>query len=268
VAGVSGSPPALEGRVAVVTGGNQGIGRAIATAMAAAGASIVVTARTQRSLEDVAREIRDAGGESFAVTCDVRDPKSTDEMSAAVLDHFGRVDVIVANAGIAGVTRPMHEITYEEWRDCVVTDLDGVYLTFRGFIPAMIEAGRGGSLIALSSMTGKRPLVNRTPYGAAKMGVIGLVRTLALELGPHNIRVNSVCPGAVAGERLNRVVRANAEARGITEDEAMRQFTEAAAMKRPTNPEEVAAACVFLAGDGSTGITGEDMNVTAGVVMY
>jgi NAD(P)-dependent dehydrogenase (short-subunit alcohol dehydrogenase family) len=261
-------PTDLRGKVAVVTGGNQGIGRVIAQAMATAGASVVVTSRTVESLERAAREIRDISADSMAVPCDVRDPESTDAMASTVLERFGRVDVVVANAGIAGAIRPMQEITYEEWRDCLVTDLDGVYLTFRRFIPAMIEAGRGGSLIALSSITGKRPLINRTPYAAAKMGVIGLVRTLALELGPHNIRVNSVCPGAVAGERLNRIVKQNAEARGISEAESMLQFSDAAALKRPTLPEEVAAACVFLAGDAGSGITGEDMNVSAGLVMY
>jgi NAD(P)-dependent dehydrogenase (short-subunit alcohol dehydrogenase family) len=259
---------ALDGKVAVITGGNVGIGLAIARAMAGAGASVAIAARTERSLAGAAEEIRKLGAECLPVPCDVREPDSTDAMSSRVLEHFGKVDVVVANAGIAGAIRPMHEITYEEWRDCLVTDLDGVYLTFRRFIPPMIEAGRGGSLIALSSMTGKRPLSDRTPYCAAKMGVIGLVRSLAMELGPHKIRVNSVCPGAVAGERLNRIVRAGAESRGISEEESMRQFSDPAALKRPTMAEEVAAACVFLAGEASSGITGEDMNVSAGLVMY
>jgi NAD(P)-dependent dehydrogenase (short-subunit alcohol dehydrogenase family) len=260
--------PALSGKVAVVTGGSQGMGRSIAHAMARAGASLVVSARSADPLQSVAREIRELGVECMAVPCDVGNPESTDALASSVLDHFGGVDVIVAAAGITGAIRPMHELTYDEWRDCLTTDLDGVYLTFRRFIPAMIEAGKGGSLIAISSMTGKRPLPDRTPYCAAKMGVIGLVRSLALELGPHRIRVNSVCPGAVEGERLRRVVRQNAEARGISEEEALLQFSEPAALKRPTQPDEVAAACLFLAGDESSGITGEDMNVTAGLVMY
>jgi NAD(P)-dependent dehydrogenase (short-subunit alcohol dehydrogenase family) len=258
----------LEGKVAVVTGGNQGIGLAIARAMAGAGASVAISARTEESLERAAGQVRGLGVDCLAVPCDVRDPESTDAMTARVLDHFGHVEVIVANAGIAGAIRPMHEITYEEWRDCLTTDLDGVYLTFRRFIPAMVAGGKGGSLIAVSSMTGKRPLPERTPYGAAKMGVIGLVRSLAMELGPHGIRVNSVCPGAVGGERLDRVVRQSAQARGITETEARRQFTDASPLRRTTDAEEVAAACVFLASDAGSGITGEDMNVSAGVVMY
>ncbi len=261
------SDAALSGKVAVITGGNQGIGRAIAEAMANAGAALAICARTLESVERAAGQIRDLGVECLALQCDVSDPASTDGMANAVLDHYGQVDVVVANAGIAGAIRPMHEITYEEWRECLGTDLDGVYLTFRRFIPSMISGG-GGSLIALSSMTGKRPLPERTPYGAAKMGVIGLVRSLALELGPLGIRVNSVCPGAVAGPRLDRIVKQQAQARGITEAESMRLFSDPSALKRPTRADEVAAACVFLGSDASSGITGEDMNVSAGLVMY
>src|SRR6202030_3219722 len=107
--------------------------------------------------------------------------------------------------GVAGPTAPLHEITLEQWRATIATDVDGVFLTFRAFIPGLI-ARRSGSLIAISSMTGKRPLHGRTPYAAAKMGVIGIVRTLATELGPHNVRVNAVCPGLVAGPRIETVL--------------------------------------------------------------
>lgn len=258
----------LTGKIAVVTGGNQGIGLAVARAMAGAGASVAICARNRESLERAAAEIRDLGAQCAALECDVSDPSSTDAMAAAVLTRFGRADVVVANAGIAGAIRPMHEITYDEWRACIATDLDGVYLTFRRFIPPMIESGGGGSLIAVSSMTGKRPLPERTPYGAAKLGVIGLVRSLALELGPHGIRVNSICPGAVAGARLDRIVKQQARALGITEEESMRLFSDPSALKRPTRPEEVASACVFLASDASAGVTGEDMNISGGLVMY
>ena len=134
-------------------------------------------------------------------------------------------------------------------------------------MPTLVAAGEG-SLIAISSMTGKRALHGRTPYAAAKMGVIGLVRTLALELGPHGIRVNAVCPGAVAGPRIEDVVRRQAAARGISADEALAAFTAASPLGRLVEPEEVGRACAFLASDGASSITGEDLNVTAGVVMY
>jgi NAD(P)-dependent dehydrogenase (short-subunit alcohol dehydrogenase family) len=131
----------------------------------------------------------------------------------------------------------------------------------------MIESG-AGSLVAISSMTGKRPLHGRTPYAAAKMGVIGLVRTLAVELGPHGIRVNAVCPGAVAGPRIDDVIRRQAATRGITEDEALRAFTGASPLARLVKANEVATACAYLASDAAASITGEDLNVSAGVVMY
>ena len=180
---------------------------------------------------------------------------------------LGRVHTVVANAGIAGPTAPLHEIQLAEWRNCLATDLDGVFLTFRAFVPAMIESG-AGSLVAISSMTGKRPLHGRTPYAAAKMGVIGLVRTLAVELGLHGIRVNAVCPGAVAGPRIDDVIRRQAATRGITEDEALLAFTGASPLARLVEANEVAAACVYLASDAAASITGEDLNVSAGVVMY
>jgi len=185
------------------------------------------------------------------------------DASAAI----GPVHTVVANAGVAGPTAPLHEITLDEWRDCVTTDLDGVFLTFRAFAPSMISA-RAGSLIAISSMTGKRPLTGRTPYAASKMGVIGLVRTLALELGPYGIRANSVCPGAVAGPRIEDVVRKQAAARGISEDEALAVFTGSSPLGRLVEADEVARTCAFLASDAAAAITGEDVNVSAGVVMY
>lgn len=257
----------LDGRVAVVTGANRGIGEAVAIAMGRAGADVVVAARDVSTAEDVQRRLREAGAGCLTVPGDVRSEESMNELAEAAYERFGRVDVVVANAGIAGPTRGMQEITLDEWRECVAIDLDGVFLTFRPFIPWMIEQG-GGSLIAISSMTGKRPLAGRTPYAAAKMGVIGLCRSLALELGPHGIRVNAVCPGAVNGPRITDVIRNQARLQGVDEEVARRQFTDSTPLKRLVEPEEVAAACVYLASDAASGMTGEDVNVTAGAVMY
>jgi NAD(P)-dependent dehydrogenase (short-subunit alcohol dehydrogenase family) len=252
--------------VAVVTGGNRGIGRAIAVALAADGFAVAVTARDADTLADTVAAIEADGGTALAVPCDVRDEESVTTMARDVAE-LGRVHTVVANAGIAGPTAPLHEIQLAEWRNCLATDLDGVFLTFRAFVPAMIESG-AGSLVAISSMTGKRPLHGRTPYAAAKMGVIGLVRTLAVELGPHGIRVNAVCPGAVAGPRIDDVIRRQAATRGITEDEALLAFTGASPLARLVKANEVATACAYLASDAAASITGEDLNVSAGVVMY
>ncbi|WP_214367615.1 SDR family NAD(P)-dependent oxidoreductase [Pseudonocardia sp. H11422] len=253
-------------RVAVVTGGNRGIGRAIAVALAADGFAVVATARDPATLADTVAEIEKEGGTALPLACDVRDEASVAVMAEDAAG-LGPVHAVVANAGVAGPTAPLHEISLDEWRDCLATDLDGVFLTFRAFIPGLVERG-AGSLVAVSSMTGKRPLHGRTPYAAAKLGVIGLVRTLALELGPHDIRVNAVCPGAVAGPRIDDVIAKQAAARGITEDEALAAFTGSSPLGRLVDAGEVARACAFLASDDAAAITGEDLNVTAGVVMY
>ena len=257
---------AREVPVAVVTGANRGIGRAITVALAAAGFTVAASARDPASLADTMAEAEQAGGVAVPVGCDVRDENSVAAL-AGWAGQLGPVRAVVANAGIAGPTARLHEITLADWRETIATDLDGVFLTFRAFIPAMIER-RNGSLIAISSITGKRPLYGRTPYAAAKMGVIGLVRTLATELGPYDVRVNAICPGLVAGPRIDQVLARQAAARGITVEAVRAEVDAQSPLGRMVRAEEVAAACVFLASGGSAAITGEDLNVTAGVVMY
>jgi NAD(P)-dependent dehydrogenase (short-subunit alcohol dehydrogenase family) len=259
------SPP-----VAVVTGANRGIGRAIAVAFAAAGYCVLASARDPASLADTVTEADKAatagpgGGTVLAAAGDVRDEASMAALAAAAAD-LGPVRAVVANAGVAGPTAPLHQITLDQWRDTIATDLDGVFLTFRAFVPGLI-ARRSGSLIAISSMTGKRPLHGRTPYAAAKMGVIGLVRTLATELGPYDVRVNAVSPGYVSGPRMDMVVRKQAEVRGVPEDQVRAEVSSGSPLGRMVTAQDVAAACVYLA--SASAITGEDLNVTAGVVMY
>ncbi len=255
------------GEIAVVTGGNRGIGREIALVFARRGAAVAICGRDEEALAAVQAELDDLGADSVAGYCDVGNPDSVQAFGDLVLGRLGAPTAVVAGSGVAGPTKPLHEIEPAEWEECVRIDLTGVYLTFRRFIPPMLERG-SGSLIAISSMTGKRPLAGRMPYAAAKLGVIGLVRTLALELGPHGIRVNSVCPGAVAGPRIERVLEHQAQALGIGVEDARRQMTDPAPLKRLVTPQEVAETCAFLASDASSGITGEDVNVTAGLVMY
>lgn len=255
------------GPVAVVTGADRGIGRAIAVRLAQEGYSVAATARRTASLDETCASVQATGRRAVAIACDVRDERSVALMAARVESTLGAVHTVVANAGVAGPTLPMHELPLAEWRDCVATDLDGVFLTFRAFVPGLI-ARRSGCLIAISSMTGKRPLSGRTPYAASKMGVIGLVRTLAVELGPYNVRVNAICPGAVAGPRIGEVIRSQAELLGISEEAALATFTGSSPLRQLVRAEEIAAACAYLVSDGAGSVTGEDLNVTAGVVMY
>jgi NAD(P)-dependent dehydrogenase (short-subunit alcohol dehydrogenase family) len=260
--------PELDGKVAVVTGGNRGIGREIAGGLAEAGAAVVIASRDERTLGQTASWLGELGAECLAVPCDVVDEGSVDALRGAALDRFGRVDAVIANAGTTGPTQPLQEMSLADWRDCVESNLDSVFLTFRAFVPTLVERG-AGSLVAISSMTGKRALAGRSPYAAAKLGVIGLCRTLAAELGPRGVRVNSICPGAVDGPRIRNVIAEQARTQGLSEEEAGRQlFTGPAPLQRLVDPREIARTCVFLASDASSGITGEDVNVSAGVVMY
>lgn len=250
----------------MVTGANRGIGRAVADRYAEAGYAVAVTARDPATCADTVAEISSRSRPAVALACDVTDETSVRSMADEVLARLGPVHTVVANAGVGGPTAPLHEIDLAAWRECLATDLDGVFLTFKAFVPTMIAAGTG-SLVAISSMTGKRPLHGRTPYAAAKMGVIGLVRTLAVELGPHGVRVNAVCPGAVGGPRFDAVVRTQAASRGVTEADARAAFTAASPLGRVVDAREVAAACVFLSSGAAASITGEDLNVNAGVAM-
>jgi NAD(P)-dependent dehydrogenase (short-subunit alcohol dehydrogenase family) len=263
---VSERRPDLTGQVAVITGANRGIGHTVATRLARAGARLAICGRDLQALA-AADNVLSSVTECLARTCDVSDPESVDEFSRDVLDHFGRVDVVVANAGSTGPVAHLHETQWADWRECLGSNLDGPFLTFRAFIPSMLRQ-KHGSLIAFSSVSGKRPIEGRASYGAAKMGVIGLVRALALELGPHGIRANSVCPGGVEGDRFAANVRKLAAVSGRTQRDVRRDFADATPLRRLVSAEDVANVCAFLASDDAAAITGEDVNVSNGLVMY
>jgi NAD(P)-dependent dehydrogenase (short-subunit alcohol dehydrogenase family) len=257
----------LKDKVAVVTGAGRGIGRAIALAFAGEGADLVLAARSVDKLHEVAGEITVMGRQALVVPTDVSSEESVGNLRDRTLEHFGRVDILVNNSGIGGPSAPLWEISPADWDETFAVNVRGVYLCCRAFLPAMV-ARRSGVIINIGSMTGKRPLVNRTPYAASKLALVGLTRTLAWEVGPYGIRVNVISPGPVEGERIEWVVRRLAEARGIPVEEARRSLAEASPMGRFVLAEEVARAAVFLASDLASAITGEDLNVSAGVVMY
>lgn len=257
----------LEGQVAAVTGGARGIGREIALTLARDGADVALLARSVDAMEEVAQDIRGMGRRALVVPTDLRDPEAIDAAARRTLDELGPVDTLVNNSGVGGPSAPMWEIGLDDWEETFRVNVTGTYLCCKAFLPSMVER-RGGSVIVIGSVTGKRPLLNRTPYAASKLALVGLVRTLAHELGPHGVRVNVISPGGVEGERLNWVIQQQAEGRGISVEEARADFADASPLKRLVAPEDVANAVVFLASDRSAGITGEDMNVSAGLAMY
>lgn len=253
--------------VSVVTGASQGIGRVIALSLALRGDAVVLAARNKANLEDVAAEIDRAGGRSLVQPTDVTDLVSVEAMTAAALERFGRLDVVVANSGIGGPSGVLWEADPQQWRDTFEVNVTGVFHTLRATIPAMI-AGGGGSAVVVGSISGKRPLFGRSPYTASKLALVGLVRTAALEAGPHGIRVNLVSPGFVAGPRIDWVVAAQAQARGLTEAQVRAEFEQQSPLGRLTAASDVADAVRYLTSDVARAVTGEDLNVNAGVVMY
>ena len=257
----------LENKIAVITGGGRGIGRAIALAYAREGANLVLAARSQEALEETRIMVEELGRKALVVTTDIRSEDSVRNLAEKALQHYGRVDILVNNSGIAGPTTPLWDIKLADWEDTFAVNVTGAYLCSRAFLPGMIQQ-RSGSIIFISSMTGKRPLYGRTPYAGRKMALVGIARTLAWEVGEYGIRVNVISPGPVEGERIKRVVRNQAAALGISEEEALRQFTSSSPLGRLVPPGDIAASAIFLASDKAASITGEDMNVSSGTVMY
>jgi len=255
------------GSAAVVTGAGQGIGAAIAKALALRGARVVVCGRTASTLEAVCAEIAAAGGSADYRAGDVRDPAHLDELMAAASGKTGVLDILVNNAGIAGPTAPLAEVSLEEWNDTIGVNLTGVFLACRAALP-YLERAEHGKIVNIGSVSGKQPLPNRSPYAAAKLGVVGLTRTLAHEVGVSNISVNLISPWLVEGHRLGNVLSSMARERGLTSDEFRAELTAGTAFKRTVSEADVVATTLFLCSSAADNLTGQDINVAAGAVMY
>jgi NAD(P)-dependent dehydrogenase (short-subunit alcohol dehydrogenase family) len=256
----------LDGVTAFVTGASQGIGRVIATELAADGANVALAARGDGIHETA--DIIDDEERTFAVETDVTDEGSVETSVAATVERFGGLDCLVNNAGIAGPTKPVEEVTVEEWQGTMDVNVLGPFLCTKHAAPHLRESERG-SVVNIGSISGKRPLRDRTPYAASKMAVIGLTRTLAFELGDDDVTVNAICPGATRGDRIDRVIQGQAESQGISFEEAKRRvFSEDAALGRLVEPEDVAGMVAYLAGDRARHVTAQDVNVDGGTVWY
>jgi len=256
-----------EQRVTIVTGASQGIGRVIAVEMAREGDVVVLAARSLDALNESATMVEEAGGRPMVVATDLTAVDSVAEMVAAVTAEHGRIDVLVNNSGIGGPTGRLWEVDPEAWGATFDVNVFGVFRVTRAVLPVMVQQ-QSGSVIIIGSISGKRPLFGRSAYTTTKTALIGLTRTLALEAGAEGIRVNLISPGFVAGPRIEWVMKAQSEARGIDVDEVRREFEGEAALGRLTDPVDVARAAVFLASEAASGITGADINVNSGVVMY
>lgn len=189
----------LAGQVGLVTGGGRGIGFGISRKLAELGATVVICGRSQATLEKAAAELRAAGGKCEPIGCDLGNLRSVETMAARMQQTFGRLDVLVNNAGVSGFGAPLHEFPPDQWDQVLNTNLRGVYYCVRAFAPMMIRA-RSGHIINISSIAGKNPLPNGAAYAASKWGLNGLTVSLAEELRGHNIRVTLVCPGSTVSE--------------------------------------------------------------------
>lgn len=248
----------LAGRTALVTGAGSGLGAVIAERLVDAGARVILTGRRPERIAAVAARI---GRDARAEVCDCADPAAVSELADRLADE--EISILVNNAGIAGPVSPLHEVTCEEWDDVFAVNVRGTFLMCRAFLPDMYRRGTG-DVINVASVSGKRPLERRTPYTASKMAVLGLTSTLAFEAGHHGVRVNTLSPGPVDGDRMRRNFTLEAERTGATYDAARQEFVGRAALGRMVTPEEVGQAVVAMLGLG--GMTGADIDLSAGMI--
>ena len=256
----------LQNQTAIVTGAGRGIGKEIALALASEGADLVLASRDKDALDRVAHEIRDLGRRAVVVRTDVSDESQVAEMSGIAIREFKRIDILVNNAGLVGPTKPLAKLSREEWDQVIAVNLTGAFLCSRAVIPQMMSQG-SGCIVNISSIAGKLAYALRSPYAVSKWGMLGLSRTLAQELGTHNIRVNAICPGPTAGDRMQGVIAGRAKELGRPVEEVERTYVEGTALKRMVDPAHVAAAVVFLASKEGSSITGEAIDISAGFAL-
>jgi NAD(P)-dependent dehydrogenase (short-subunit alcohol dehydrogenase family) len=251
-----GADMSMNGKRVVVTAGAQGIGLVIAKTFVEAGAQVHICDANADALSAAQKSMP---GVTSSLT-DVSNEAQVDAMFVDLKARWGTMDAMINNAGIAGPTAKVEDITLADWQRTIGINLTGIFLCTRRAVP-MIKAAGGGSVVNMSSVAGRLGYPLRTPYSASKFGVVGLTKTWAMELGPSNIRVNAILPGTVKGDRVEQIIAAKAVAAGVSQDEMRTRFVEKVSMRRMVTAEDVANQILFICSPAGAMISGQSLSV-------
>ncbi|UWQ02976.1 SDR family oxidoreductase [Aliiroseovarius crassostreae] len=240
----------------LITGGASGIGRAIAERFLADGDQVAICDADPVAVAAFAADHPSA----ISSVADVTSEAEMDVFLGKLQTHWGGVDVVCVNAGTGGPVGPIETLGFDDWRRCVATNVHGSFLTCR-WAARVMKAQKHGLIVMTSSTAGIMGYPLRSPYAAAKWAVVGMTKTLAMELGPHGIRVNAICPGAVEGPRMDRVIAKEAAARGVSEDQVRASYVEGISMKTWVEAEDIANSIHFLASEAGSKISGQILSV-------
>jgi 3-oxoacyl-[acyl-carrier protein] reductase len=258
--------PPLRDKVAVVTGAAKGLGDAITDVLACDGAQLVLAGRDRDALEAQAARLDDeyAQRESLVARCDVTDADEVRAMIDSAVERFGGIDILVNTAGVIGpIETPAQDVSADDFRRVLEVNVVGTFLPCKYAIPHLLARG-GGRIVNIAGTSGLRGYRNRVAYSSSKWAIRGLTRTLALELGPHDITVNAICPNVTHGDRMTRIVEEKARRLGRTPEDVYADFAGQTALGRFIDDSDVAHAVRFLVSPGARNVTGHDIVVDAG----
>jgi len=258
----------LQNQVALVTGSGRGIGRAIARLFAQEGAAVFLTARTEKELAQVAKEISENGGRAEYAMADLTQEAACAHVVAAAREKFGRIDILVNNAGHYGPVLPVEEYPLGEFDRVIAAHLRAAFLLSKLVLPEMYARG-SGVILNVSSISAKAAYSWGSAYAAAKAGMLGLTRVTAAEAARKGVRVNAICPGPVTETQMSKELGADLAKRlGVSEEEQLAGFLNSLLQGRAQTADEIARAALFLCSDQSSAITGQSINVDGGVAFY